>query len=446
MVEVVEPKATVEPPTVAEPAPQAPAAPAAPTSIRVTTTQEVAVNVTVGVAIPPAQQIPEIKTRKAAIFVKNRAKEIGDDKTMAFEDMVVARVTELGFSVISREDAINAVSEFSTQGANKGDPSKVEATLDQILSDNTSALRLAQNLGADYVLIASITTFGQQTNQFKDDSRGLNTTVIDSNLRVTYKVLEGIGGGSVVSGLVLSTNKMRGTPNLSVLNTDLINSLLDGASFKLAGQLGAQVDRGDIQAVNVAQAKRVRFNVLPTMTDMSIPQVLKDAKTGEYTVEAGTYKVQPTSMTVEVDGVVVGTTSSSGDFDQRFPFESLPGLHKIRVSREGFKDWEKTIFLRDEMQLTVALQFTDEGRQRWMENARFLNDLVIERKLTDGQVKMFDQIASMLEKDGLRVIEAFGNDRRPHEPVNQNNVIIFPPPTIINNNVAAPAPAPARKP
>ena len=38
--------------------------------------------------------------------------------------------------------------------------------LDQALSDNTSALRLAQNLGADFILIPSITTYGTEKKTY----------------------------------------------------------------------------------------------------------------------------------------------------------------------------------------------------------------------------------------------------------------------------------------
>lgn len=63
----------------------------------------------------------------------------------------------------------NLSSEFSHGSASmelsQSDSAKVAVTpettkLDQALSDNTSALRLAQNLGADFILIPSITTYG----------------------------------------------------------------------------------------------------------------------------------------------------------------------------------------------------------------------------------------------------------------------------------------------
>ena len=49
--------------------------------------------------------------RNVAIFVKNRAGKQLDDKVGAFEDLVASRITDVGFSVISREDVANAAAD-----------------------------------------------------------------------------------------------------------------------------------------------------------------------------------------------------------------------------------------------------------------------------------------------------------------------------------------------
>jgi len=147
--------------------------------------------------------------RKAAIFVDNRAGKAFDDKVPVLEDFITSRVTEQGFSVLSREVLINAFKDYSTEeskvsgtnvpeskleqqlsddvyalkmmqaigemffGSFKGIPteepkvSSPEAppvNLDQQLSRNSSALRLAQMMGADYIIAASITSFGMEKN------------------------------------------------------------------------------------------------------------------------------------------------------------------------------------------------------------------------------------------------------------------------------------------
>src|SRR5580658_9437825 len=86
--------------------------------------------------------------RKAAIFVANRADKSLDDKLGTLEDFISSHITEKGFTVISREVATDALSSL------KKDSSPTAA--DQLLSDNSSVLRLGQMLGVDYLIVASI--------------------------------------------------------------------------------------------------------------------------------------------------------------------------------------------------------------------------------------------------------------------------------------------------
>ncbi len=132
--------------------------------------------------------------RKVAIIVENRAGPSLNDKVATLEDLVTSRVAGKGFAIISRDVTVNALKTYTTAGiaadlkstttakatfapdhvaaqteVAESDSAKISATpdttqLDQNLSDNTSALRLAQNLGADYILIPSITSYGTEKN------------------------------------------------------------------------------------------------------------------------------------------------------------------------------------------------------------------------------------------------------------------------------------------
>ena len=94
---------------------------------------------------PPATQP---KARTVAIFIKNRARDVPDEKVMPLEDLVAGKISDAGYRVISREDVANSVKAYATAGPNVGTDVKLSADLDKLLSDNTSALRLAQNMGA----------------------------------------------------------------------------------------------------------------------------------------------------------------------------------------------------------------------------------------------------------------------------------------------------------
>ena len=70
----------------------------------------------------------------------------------------------MGFSVVGREVVIDSLKSYSTGMAKENKP-------DTLLSNNTSALRLAQTMNADYLIVASISSFGTEKKTFKGYGR-----------------------------------------------------------------------------------------------------------------------------------------------------------------------------------------------------------------------------------------------------------------------------------
>jgi hypothetical protein len=339
-----------------------------------------------------AAKPPEDKVRTVAIFIKNRAKNVDDEKVTALEDLVTSRITDSGFHVLGREDVINSVAAFSTAGPNAGDPKAAGADLDTILSNNTSALRLAQNMNADYLLVASITTYGQDVNDFNEGD--VHTKVTESTMLVSYKLLDGVMGGSLTGGVVTASVKDLEQPGQSVQH-DMINKLLDQASIKLATALTEKVQANKIREGPAAQASLVALSIDCTMADMAIPEIIKN-DSGDYVPSPLRYKLDVMACTVSLDGVTVGTTPG--------PFEVLPGLHKIRINRETFKDWEQTINIpRAGLHLDVALTMTPEGYARWQDSIAFLQDVKDQAKVADANVKRIEGIAQMFSQSGFKV-------------------------------------------
>ncbi|MGH7990706.1 MAG: hypothetical protein ACREDS_11030, partial [Limisphaerales bacterium] len=204
--------------------------------------------------------------RKAAIFVENRAGPAFNDKVDVLNDLLTSRITDKGFSVINREDAINALKTYSSvevtaasatavsakvqtpagQGAASGEVGKASAAeisatpvvlkADQALSDSSSALRLAQNLGADYLLVASITSFGTEKKTFTDSD--LKTENVIYTLWVSYKVLDGVQAGSLIADTVKVTKTIRYTENSQTEDSGIIDDLLDDAATQVAENAG----------------------------------------------------------------------------------------------------------------------------------------------------------------------------------------------------------------
>ena len=150
-----------------------------------------------------SQEAGAATPRKAAIFVANHADKTLDDKLPALEDFISSRITGKGFSVISPEVATAAVSSLLKDSQ--------QTEIDKALDNNSSALRLAQMLGADYIIMASISSYG--TDKQTTQAYGVQYVTVTYTLRVTYKILEGVQGGTLAGGTFPVTSTKRFTEN-----------------------------------------------------------------------------------------------------------------------------------------------------------------------------------------------------------------------------------------
>ena len=300
----------------------------------------------------------------------------------------------------SRQRSENAYGQGSANlDASSSDTLRVAASsmntkLDQALSDNTSALRLAQTLGADYILIPSITGYGTEKKSFT--GIGIQTMNVIHRLRVSYKIVEANEGGAVRGGNFVSEVTQRDTANLQTDSTDTLNELLDDAANQLAA---AVVASAKTLPAEVAKTGTVSFKIACTMSDprqapimISAVSVSADQK---LVATNPPVAVQPMDVTVELDGVAIG--SAPGEFKAR------PGLHKLRLSREGFDDWVRTVNIYEGQTLRVALQMSADGYARWKDATAFLAVLDMSRKLTDAEVKQIEGLGKFLSESHYRV-------------------------------------------
>jgi hypothetical protein len=281
----------------------------------------------------------------------------------------------------------------------QSDSAKVAITpdttkLDQALSDSTSALRLAQNLGADFILIPSLTTYGTEKKSYNAD--GVHTINVVHTLRVSCKIVEAGAGGALKGDMVTASRTIRQSGNLQVDSSEVINELLDDAAGQLADRLVAAAAS---LPTEVAKNKQVDFSIACSMTDIkdqpiTVPnvQVTKDQRVVKTNAPI---EVQPLDVTVELDGIAIGSAPGT--------FQAFPGLHKLRLSREGFKNWERTVNIYAGQKLRVAMQMSDAGFARWQENLAFLQLLQDDRKLTDAEVKRIEGIAKYFSESHYRV-------------------------------------------
>lgn len=336
------------------------------------------------------QDTPREVQRKIAIIVQNRAAAGLNDKVAVLEDLVSSRVAGKGFAVISRDDVTRSMKNYA-DGKN---PNGELTDLDRSLEDNSSALRLAQNLGADYILVPSIISLGTEKKNY--NGNGISTLNISHKLRVSYKIVEASEGGAVRGGAFTSEKNIRQTADMQTEDTDVVNDLLDDAAEQLSDAI---VQSAKSLPAEVAKSAMVSIRVSCTMTDPRQQPILISALglTADNHVVLTNQPVAPQAMdvTVELDGVALGSAPGA--------FQARPGLHKIRLSREGFDDWARTINIYDGQNLRVALQMSEAGYAKWKDTTDFLATLDANRKLTDAEVKRIEGIAEFFKNSHYRV-------------------------------------------
>jgi hypothetical protein len=333
------------------------------------------------------------KTYKAAIFITNRGGPELDPKISSLEDYITSQVTDLGFNVLTRELVVDSLRKFDPAVASKPRPAD---GLDAQLTEQSSALRLAQNMGVDYIIQASIAGLSSQEN--KIDAYGVKMTNQERTLRVTYKIVDASGGGSLTGDTVRVKKTFQQTANSGTDTAGLIDEMLDEAAQQITSGLKVRVAQNRIAAA-APKAAFVSVNISVEAADMMIP----DVRIGvENTVSIGEskFKLAPLNASVEVDGVTVGT--APGKVSLR------PGFAKLRITREGFKPWERTVNAVEGQTLTVALAMSEDGYARWKDATEFINALKNGAKLTDAQVKVLEGKAKMLSESFSKISGAPG--------------------------------------
>jgi hypothetical protein len=136
----------------------------------------------VEVALVGQESAPILGSRKTALVVGNRAGEEFTKFATQLEDKLSSRAASPGLVFIGRQLATDAIAK---EGA--------AAQLDALVSERTSALRLAQPLGADWVLLVCLSSFMREGRTFNDGN--LQLTSHNHVLRFAYKIAEAAKGG-----------------------------------------------------------------------------------------------------------------------------------------------------------------------------------------------------------------------------------------------------------
>jgi hypothetical protein len=335
---------------------------------------------------------------RLAFFVQDRiaGDVVGDmaggdaSQVGVVEDAFRAAITSPEVELIAREDVINAVARLAKSGANEGTNVPGSLELDRQLSDRTSAVNLASNLGADALVVATITSLTERKTDFEDPALQVKTKVIQRTLTVTYRIVDGATGGALASANVVKSDNRRETANLKS-DPIPVADLLRAASEELAQKARATVLSGRMRTPT-APAADVLVQVRPVLADLAVPDI--QMIDGKPTVTSGTYKLEPMQMDVYVDGLLIGT--APGAFDIR------PGIHNIRVERKGFEPYSAMMKTREGMTIAPAMRITDAELARVKELAAFLQNLKERAVLTEAQLETARAFGEFLRNSNIR--------------------------------------------
>lgn len=267
---------------------------------------------------------------RAALFVQNRAGAQLEGQLDQFNDLVSTRLTDAGFEVIRYQDTLDrfvesrAAESFQElrQSVEAIQTAKSEGTVDGP-SIEASALRTSQLMGADYLIFAALVSLGE--NKTSVQAYGTKQDVSTTVLRVALRVLEGETGSQIYGDTLAVNEKVQQNDNIQVQMGDMVNTLLDRGAVELAARVKDSTAK--IEAA------------LPEATYASVTLT---------TPEAG--------AAVEMDGVAIGTTPGT--------FKIRPGVHEVRVTREGYATWEKSVAFRDGQTLDVPMELSAAGIAR----------------------------------------------------------------------------------
>lgn len=277
---------------------------------------------------------------RAALFVQNRAGAAFDSKLDAFADTIAGDLSQAGFAVVRPEDTLDRSAASPSDAAYPErlhrdielfQSVKAESAVDTTPSEAASALNVARTLDADCLVMASIVSVGE--NEVRSTAYGLPTSSRTRVLRLALRVLDGRDGSQLYGDRVTVTDRIIDNAYQQTSAGDQLDMMLDQASREIASRVETAVSSGTLDTASLAGAA----------ASAAADEI-------EVTINA------PSAATVELDGVAIGTAPGA--------FRMAPGVHRLRVTKEGYAAWENSVKLRDGQTLDIALEYSGTGLER----------------------------------------------------------------------------------
>jgi len=311
------------------------------------------------------------KDPQVAIFVKNQTKTAGfDDLVDGVRDRLAAELAGAGLTVLDKAEIADGFNRF------KITTEEERAGLINGVFTGGSTVRVAQMLGVDFVMVASIIGADRSVRTAGDQR------VVTFTLRMTVKVTAAATGASVYGE---NWTRRLPAPAESAEGSDgnaYFSDLLDAWVQETGAALAAKAPTWKRAE---APAEQATFTVSTT-----VDELIQGLETG---VRASNELLDEMrrlvgGVTVELDGAAIGSSPGT--------FTCAPGLHQLRISRAWMKDWQQTVNIRDGANFRVALELSDAGLQRFqsLEGFRALTAVAYAEAMARKGVKInFDTAA-----------------------------------------------------
>ncbi len=201
--------------------------------------------------------------------------------------------------------------------------SKVDSLINELhfnkteLVDTKKAVKMGKLLGAQYIATGSIIELGSDVRSFS--GYGVNTKNINYSVAIEVRIIDTERGEIIFGDVISDSTAVRQTENLSTYQGEevykkLLRNALSNSVNKLMSSLSGQPQSKTASISN----QRVFITSVPEGADIAI------------------------------NGAFVGNTPYHGMLQE--------GIHDIRISKSGYKPWEKRIMVTDGMQIKATLE------------------------------------------------------------------------------------------
>jgi hypothetical protein len=322
-----------------------------------------------------AQQVPQKVEEKdhplaVAIFSRNKTRDANNDK---YADMLRSGlVSQLSdkFTVIDKDDVMNVFDKEAKMEKNKGSTitdfwsfvdtvtkmkqeekkQDKESNVDNTpMEEKSSALRISQAIGANYFLIADVEEI--VSNNIKDTVYGNQINDMNITADLSVKILDGVRGGSIVAESVRVVKRLHGDEKTTYTNDDVTQALpllMKQAATEVSKKFLDNIERIKGFKVDAVQAKfKVTTNV--------------------------------PNATVELDGMAIGSAPGA--------FQAMSGAHRIRITKDGYRDFERDVNVYDNAEFSVSLEKTDAQTDEELKQQKADADNYATKKDADANYK-----------------------------------------------------------